>query len=414
MGGNLDHDLRPMSNQSAAQEPPLKQRKISSEPPPEERAPHGFESPRPEIKGQRILITGGTGSFGKAFIRTLLRDFEPGEVIVFSRDELKQFEQDNALRKEFPEKHKLVKFIIGDVRDVDGLRMAMSGVDIVIHAAAIKQVPTAEKNPFETVKTNIFGAQNVITSALYNKVKVVVALSTDKAANPINLYGATKLASDKLFVAANQLSPALITKFCVVRYGNVLGSRGSVVPVWLQRLAEGATSLPLTHPNMTRFWISLHQAVWFVLSNIHLTKGGEIFVPKIGAMNMAHLAKALGGPEIALEDIGVRPGEKLHETMITVHDAWQTVSLEDRFVICPILANPGMGSCAEWKAAGATPVSAEFEFVSDTADVISSEALVAMLCRDEELGMNKLPPHTLTKGQPTSAANPQVADYTSW
>merc|ERR1711907_615943 len=291
-----------------------------------------FDSALPDLAGKRVLITGGTGSFGKAMIRTLLSRFDLKQIVVFSRDELKQFGQGVALKTEFPEKYAKVKFVIGDVRDEAGLKLAMEGIDIVIHAAAIKQVPTAEKNPFETVKTNIFGAQNVITGALASDVNTVIALSTDKAANPVNLYGATKLASDKLFVAANQLSEHKRTRFCVVRYGNVLGSRGSVVPVWLQKLAEGSKSLPLTHPDMTRFWITLEQAVLFVISSIALTKGGEIFVPKIGSMSMAALARALGGEDVQLDDIGIRPGEKLHESMITEHDAWQTREIEDRQV----------------------------------------------------------------------------------
>lgn len=387
---------------------PGKQRKLSTD---ERSAMQTFDSPVPDLNGKRIMVTGGTGSFGKAFIRTLLNRFEHlARIVVYSRDELKQFEQMNALKAEFPEKHGLIRFVIGDVRDEAGLKQAMEGIDVVVHAAAIKQVPTAEKNPFETVKTNIFGAQNVITAALHNNVDIVIALSTDKAANPSNLYGATKLASDKLFVAANHISEYKQTRFCVVRYGNVLGSRGSVVPVWLQRLADGSTSLPLTHESMTRFWINLEQAVAFVISSLALTKGGEIFVPKIGALSMAALARALGGDDIGLEDIGVRPGEKLHETMVTVHDAFQTRELSDRFLICPILSSEGKGSASAWEKDGAKAVAHDFEYLSNEAPEITGPQLVELLCRDEALGMNKLPPHKLGAQNHTHV----VKDFTRW
>ncbi|MCB9957449.1 MAG: UDP-N-acetylglucosamine 4,6-dehydratase (inverting) [Rhodospirillaceae bacterium] len=278
--------------------------------------------------GKSVLITGGTGSFGRKCVSTLLRDFTPERVIVYSRDELKQF--DMAQQYTAP----CMRYFIGDVRDRDRLLTAMDRVDIVIHAAALKQVPAAEYNPIECIKTNIHGAENVIAASLACNVSQVIALSTDKAANPINLYGATKLASDKLFVAANNLVGRHETRFAVVRYGNVVGSRGSVVPFFLKLIADGATSLPITHPEMTRFWITLQEGVDFVIKNFDRMYGGEIFVPKIPSVRIVDLARALG-PDLKQEIIGIRPGEKLHEVMCPADDSHLTLEFEDHFVLRP-------------------------------------------------------------------------------
>jgi UDP-N-acetylglucosamine 4,6-dehydratase len=280
------------------------------------------------LNKKSILITGGTGSFGKKFIATVFKQYKPKEVIVYSRDELKQFE----MRELFPTDKFPIKYFIGDVRDRDRLFRITHGVDFIIHAAALKQVPTAEFNPFETVKTNILGAQNVIEAALENDVKKVVALSTDKACNPINLYGATKLASDKMFAAANHWQGSHHTAFSVVRYGNVVGSRGSVIPFFLKRKEEGV--LPITDERMTRFWITLDHGVQFVLDVLKRMKGGELFVPKIPSMNIMDLAKAIA-PEAKRKIIGIRPGEKIHEVMISSDDAINTLEFDTYFVIQP-------------------------------------------------------------------------------
>jgi UDP-N-acetylglucosamine 4,6-dehydratase len=279
------------------------------------------------IQDKIVLVTGGTGSFGKQFLSAVLGKFQPRKLIVFSRDELKQFD----MRQQFSEEqYPCLRYFIGDVRDRDRLYRAMDGVDIVIHAAALKQVPTAEYNPIEVIRTNVLGAANIIDAAIDRDVKKVVALSTDKAANPINLYGATKLCSDKLFVSANGYSGRHGTKFSVVRYGNVMGSRGSVIPFFLQRRTSGV--LPITHPKMTRFWITLEHAVDFVLKCLMRMQGGEIFVPKIPSMNIVDLARAIA-PECHLDIVGIRPGEKLHETMVPEDDAHNTYEYEDYFVI---------------------------------------------------------------------------------
>jgi UDP-N-acetylglucosamine 4,6-dehydratase len=275
-----------------------------------------------------ILITGGTGSFGKQFIRSILEQYTPKRVIVFSRDELKQFE----MQQEFSDIS--MRFFLGDVRDYERLTQAMKGVDYVIHAAALKQVPAAEYNPMECIKTNIHGAENVIRSAIDNDVLKVIALSTDKAANPINLYGATKLASDKLFVAANNMAGGHPTRFSVARYGNVVGSRGSVVPLFQKLINEGQESLPITHEQMTRFWITLQEGVDFVLKNFLRMKGGEIFVPKLPSVRITDLADAMA-PGLKKHIIGIRPGEKLHEIMCPRDDAHLTIEFEDHYVICP-------------------------------------------------------------------------------
>ena len=275
-----------------------------------------------------ILITGGTGSFGKKFIEIILKRFTPKKVIVFSRDELKQFE----MQQKFDQP--CMRYFIGDVRDEGRLKQAMYQVDYVVHAAALKQVPAAEYNPMECIKTNINGAQNVINAAIAAGVKKVIALSTDKAANPINLYGATKLASDKLFTAANNLVGDRETRFAVVRYGNVIGSRGSVVPFFKKLVAEGAEELPVTDPRMTRFWLRLEDGVGFVLKNFERMHGGEIFIPKIPSMRITDLAEAIA-PNVPIKVIGIRPGEKLHEVMCPADLYYDTLEFSDHFVIRP-------------------------------------------------------------------------------
>ena len=278
--------------------------------------------------GKSVLVTGGTGSFGKKFIRTLFQRHQPRRVVVFSRDELKQFE----MQQDFTSP--AMRFFIGDVRDRERLVQAMRGIDFVVHAAALKQVPAAEYNPTECIKTNISGAENVIHAALENGVQKVIALSTDKAANPINLYGATKLVSDKLFVAANNIAGGHVTRFAVVRYGNVVGSRGSVVPFFRKLIAEGAAELPITDPRMTRFWITLQEGVDFVIDNFRRTQGGEIFVPKIPSAKVTDLAAAMA-PHLPARVIGIRPGEKLHEIMCPKDDSHLTLEFDDHYVIRP-------------------------------------------------------------------------------
>ena len=281
------------------------------------------------LNNKSILVTGGTGSFGKKFIEIVLKKYRPKKLVIYSRDELKQFELQEKWKEH---RSSTVRYFIGDVRDLNRLSLAMKGIDIVIHAAALKQVPAAEYNPFEAVKTNIIGGQNVIDAAISTGVKKVIALSTDKAAAPINLYGATKLASDKLFIAANNYSGSHEIKFSVVRYGNVMGSRGSVIPLFLERQKKG--SLPITDKRMTRFNITLKQGVDFVLQCLGKMWGGELFVPKIPSFRIIDVAKAINA-ECRLEFIGIRPGEKLHEEMITVTDALNTVEFDGYYVILP-------------------------------------------------------------------------------
>lgn len=312
--------------------------------------------PMPDFfEGKTVLITGGTGSFGRHCAGVLLRDHRPAKVIVFSRDELKQYEM--AQRVQDPR----VRFFLGDVRDRQRLARAFDGVDVVIHAAALKQVPAAEYNPIEAIRTNVDGAANVIDAALDRGVARVLALSTDKAASPINLYGATKLCSDKLFVAANSYAGGKGTRFAVVRYGNVVGSRGSVLPLFLERRAGGV--LPITDPRMTRFWITLEQGVRFVLRSIERMQGGELFVPKIPSIRVVDLARAVG-PDCRLEVVGIRPGEKLHEVMIPEDDARLAVELEDHYVVQP--AFPWWDAGAYRGRNGGRPCPEGFRYANDT------------------------------------------------
>jgi UDP-N-acetylglucosamine 4,6-dehydratase/5-epimerase len=311
-----------------------------------------------------VLITGGTGSFGKKYVRTILDRYHPKRVIVYSRDELKQYE----MAQEFsPATYESMRYFIGDVRDRDRLTMAMQGVDYVIHAAALKQVPAAEYNPMECIKTNIHGAENVIQAALATGVEKVIALSTDKAANPINLYGATKLASDKLFVAANNIAGSNRTRFAVTRYGNVVGSRGSVVPFFKKLIDSGAGCLPITDERMTRFWITLQQGVDFVLSNFERMQGGEIFVPKIPSVRIVDLAKAMA-PHLATEVIGIRPGEKIHEVMCPADDSHLTIEFPDHYVIGPTIVFTSGNNDFTVNMLGETgqPVARGFEYNSGT------------------------------------------------
>lgn len=308
------------------------------------------------LEGSSILVTGGTGSFGKAFISNVLQHHDPQRVAVFSRDELKQYE----MRQRFGDDDR-VRFFLGDIRDLERLRMAMYGVDYVVHAAALKQVDTAEYNPMEFVKTNILGSENVLTTATEAGVKKVVALSTDKASSPVNLYGATKLTADKLFISGNHYSYARGTKFAVVRYGNVMGSRGSVIPLWRALAAEGKP-LPITDRRMTRFWITLQQAVDFVVDSFEMMDGGELYVPRIPSMHITDLAEAIA-PGSEFVEIGIRPGEKLHEEMISVEDGRRTIRMDGRYVIAPTLA--------EWtfKVPQGEPVPDGFAYGSDTNDL---------------------------------------------
>ena len=277
-----------------------------------------------------VLITGGTGSFGRKWVGNLLKNFKPRRLVVYSRDELKQYE----MQQEFDQP--AMRYFIGDVRDGERLRTAMKGIDFVIHAAALKQVPAAEYNPMECIKTNVHGAENVIQAALEADVEKVIALSTDKAAQPINLYGATKLASDKLFIAANNMAGGHRTMFSVVRYGNVVGSRGSIVPLFNRLIADGAEHLPITDPRMTRFWISLQQGVDFVRKSFERMSGGEIFVPTLPSVRIPDLAAAMA-PDLPTKVIGIRPGEKLHEIMCPTDDSHLTLRFGDHFVMKPTI-----------------------------------------------------------------------------
>ncbi len=329
-----------------------------------------FENPVPDLDGASILITGGTGSFGKAFARNVLAKHKPSKVIIFSRDEQKQHDMSRQFpENEFPH----IRYFIGDVRDCDRLQLAMREVDVVVHAAALKIVPTAEYNPFECIMTNVHGAENVVKAALRCNVRRIIALSTDKAANPINLYGASKLASDKIFIAANNLGGKSGPRFSVVRYGNVLGSRGSVVPVFRDMIAGGARELPITDPRMTRFWITLDQGVAFVLSSLATMRGGEIFVPKIPSVRVTDVARTLA-PNLPQRTVGIRPGEKLHEVMIPEDEARTTLELDDRYVICPTI---GPWTDKHLKEAGARAVPDTFRYGSDNNTEWFSDAQLA-------------------------------------
>jgi UDP-N-acetylglucosamine 4,6-dehydratase/5-epimerase len=305
--------------------------------------------------GSSVLITGGTGSFGKAFLTEILESHNPARVAIFSRDELKQYEMKQSYGDD-----PRVRFFIGDIRDRDRLEMAMHGVDYVVHAAALKQVDTAEYNPMEYVKTNILGSENVMLASINAGVKKVIALSTDKASSPVNLYGATKLTADKLFISGNHYSYARGTKFAVVRYGNVMGSRGSVIP-FFQALADRGDPLPITDLRMTRFWITLPQAVKFVIDSFTAMDGGELYVPRIPSMHVIDLARAIS-PSTELIEVGIRPGEKLHEEMISAEDSRRTIQQEDRFVVGPTMA--------EWtfRVPPGDPVPDGFAYTSDTND----------------------------------------------
>lgn len=320
-----------------------------------------YKNPQPNLANSSVLITGGTGSFGRAFVRSLLRSNSPRRIVVFSRDEQKQDTMAREIRASAPDLFDCMRFFIGDVRDMSRLELAMRDIEIVIHAAALKIVPTAEYNPFECILTNVHGAENVVKAALRAGVSKVLALSTDKAANPINLYGASKLAADKIMVAANNLVGNQDIRFSVVRYGNVIGSRGSVVPLYESLIGKGAASLPVTDPRMTRFWITLDQGVNFVLSSIALMQGGEIFVPKIPSMKLVDLAKSMA-PDLPHDIVGIRPGEKLHEVMITEDDARATVEIDDRYIICPPNRGWKIGNVA---ALNARPVAEGFCYSSD-------------------------------------------------
>lgn len=331
-----------------------------------------------DLNGKSVLVTGGTGSFGQKFVRTVLERYQPRRLIIFSRDELKQFEMAMSLS---PDSHPALRYFIGDVRDGDRLSMALREVDVVVHAAALKQVPAAEYNPFECIQTNVIGAENVVRAALNNKVSRVIALSTDKAASPVNLYGASKLASDKIFVAANNLSGSLGTRFSVVRYGNVLGSRGSVIPFFRKLIADGSESLPITDAEMTRFWITLQQGVDFVLSCLALMKGGEIFVPKIPSMKITDLARHMA-PDLPQRIVGIRPGEKIHETLITEDDARSTYELSDRYMILPEFWERMHKA---FPNSGAKPVPTGFRFASNqNEDWLDAERLQSMIAESEK------------------------------
>jgi UDP-N-acetylglucosamine 4,6-dehydratase/5-epimerase len=321
-----------------------------------------------------ILITGGTGSFGQDYTRAILEGYRPKKIIIFSRDELKQFEMQQIFNDA------CMRYFIGDIRDFSRIEEVMGGVDYVIHAAAMKQVPTAEYNPMECVKTNIHGAENVIKASLKNNVKKVIALSTDKAANPLNLYGATKLVSDKLFISANNMAGSRKTRFSVVRYGNVIGSRGSVLPFFQKLINDGADALPITHKEMTRFMITLREGVEFVLKNFERMQGGEIFVPKIPSMRIADLANALA-PKLTQKIIGIRPGEKIHEIMCPADDSHLTLEFETHYVICPSIQFSHMSDYTKDPLGEVgTPVSQGYEYNSgNNPEWLSTESFLKLI-----------------------------------
>ena len=326
------------------------------------------------LNGKSILVTGATGSFGKRFVKTILEQYDPKRVIAFSRDELKQYEMQQSIHS--PK----LRFFLGDVRDKERLYRAIDGIDVVIHAAAMKQVPASEFNPMEAIKTNIIGAENIINVCIDQGVKNVIALSTDKAANPANLYGATKLCSDKLFIAANALSERHRTRFSIVRYGNVIGSRGSVIPFFMQQRATGV--VPITDLRMTRFWITLGQGIKFVVDSLDRMHGGEIFVPKIPSMKVIDVAQVVA-PGCKTEIIGIRPGEKLHELMITQDDAINTAEFEDHYAIKP--AAYWWNQEAYLLKTGGKPVAENFYYSSDTNPVWMTREQLAEILKHESI-----------------------------
>ena len=349
------------------------------EPVPERDSGRDFAPRTRLLDGKVVLVTGGTGSFGRRFVREVLATQAPRKLIVFSRDELKQYEMRQELAELFPkETLDRMRFFLGDVRDRARMELAFRGVDVVVHAAALKQVPAAEYNPSECIQTNVMGAENVVWACLHNHVEKVIALSTDKACSPINLYGATKLASDKTFVAANNLAGDIGTRFSVVRYGNVMGSRGCVAPLFQRLLDEGVIELPITDERMTRFWITLEQGVNFVLSSMEVMRGGEVFVPKIPATTITQLAQVMA-PERGVKVVGIRPGEKLHEMMISPDDARQTVDLGDRYAIEPDFVEYPRESFAD--TGDGRRVAEGFAYASDTADRLDARGLMALLER---------------------------------
>lgn len=314
------------------------------------------------LDDRSVLITGGTGSFGKRFVETVLQRYKPKRLIVFSRDELKQFEMQSRLSES---DHPCLRYFIGDIRDRDRVMRACAGVDVIVHAAAMKQIPAAERNPTECIATNITGAENLIDAAIDHDVERVVALSTDKAANPINLYGATKLASDKLFVAANNLAGRHRTRFAVVRYGNVIGSRGSVIPLFKRLAAEGRTPLPITDPEMTRFVITLDQGVDFVLQCLHELTGGELFIPKLPSIKVIDLVPLIAG-DGDYEVVGVRPSEKLHEVMIPLEESRSVIDMGDYYVIPPAYHWWNVSAFLAKVQRDGKQVDAQFEYASHT------------------------------------------------
>jgi UDP-N-acetylglucosamine 4,6-dehydratase len=328
------------------------------------------------LDGKAILITGGTGSFGKKFVKRVLTHAKPARVIVYSRDELKQYEMAQEIN------HPVLRYFLGDVRDETRLSTALEGVDIVVHAAAMKQVPASEYNPIECIKTNVIGAENIINASIAQGVNKVIALSTDKAVNPINLYGATKLCSDKLFIAANHLAHGKNTNFSVVRYGNVVGSRGSVIPFFLEKRKTGV--LPITDPRMTRFWITLDEGASFVERCLGLMRGGEIFIPKIPSMKITDLATAIG-PECRKEIIGIRPGEKLHEIMIPSDEARHTLEFKDYYLIYPDSAFWGYDRDTPYNGEAGTKVAEDFEYTSnENSDWIGLSRLARIIAQTQE------------------------------
>lgn len=334
-----------------------------------------FFEPMIDLDGASVLVTGGTGSFGRRLVSRLFERATPARVVVFSRDEQKHMAM---MRDPRWRDRSDIRYFIGDVRDRDRLELAMAGIDYVVHAAAMKHIDLAEYNPFECVRTNVVGAENVARAALATGVKKVIALSTDKACNPVNLYGASKLASDKIFIAANNLAGRHPTRFSVVRYGNVVGSAGSVVPLFRKLVAEGADSLPITDASMTRFWITLTQSVDFVLSSFALMRGGEVFIPKLPSSTITDLAAAIA-PHLPTRIVGIRPGEKLHEAMLSADDAKNTVDLGDRFAI-----EPSIDFFARERFTEAPKVPESFVYSSDRNDIwLDAEGFRALLAESE-------------------------------